>query len=68
MFTSSKYQQSDFDGFALDSSYDFIKINQVQNISDNADEFATLLRKSTYLILALYVHDPLILFLFVPNR
>jgi len=40
LFTSSKYQQSDFDGFVVDPTRDFMRIQSTQNISDYADEFA----------------------------
>lgn len=46
LFTSSKYQQGDFDGFALDPARDFIRIQSTQNISDFADEFATEMKTS----------------------
>ncbi len=49
LFTSSKYQQGDFDGFVIDPSRDFIKIQSTQNLSDFADEFANEMRTSKYI-------------------
>jgi hypothetical protein len=44
LFTSSKYQQNDFEGFVPDTQRNFIRIQSGQNLSDFADEFANEIR------------------------